>query len=291
VSPPNSSPLSPTDDLDYLDTLFQETAASMAAQRQFAQDHLGQIAVAVAGDIVKGVVGAIPIVGPRLLHPIELPPKGATQAEQYQHYKDMLEARGYTLAADKPTVVALRGVDTKGQSHTTTSATSYDETLVMISKDAKGEPHVTTFGGSTHPGQTTAAVGGTVGVPDVDGDGKADVGMINAGEYELVKHAVNGGDHNGAAAWDVHTVGGSGVLPGVRDTNHDGVYSQAEKDASAARGDVLTGVMIHQGAANAPQSAGCINLSSSNSVYPEFIKSAGGAGNSMKLVILDGSKP
>jgi hypothetical protein len=289
MAPPNFCP-GPKEDLDYLETLFQETAASIAAQKQFAKDHAAQVMAGVLVDAAKELIGAIPFVGQQILHPIELPPKGATQAEQYEHYKAMLEARGYSLAADKPTVVALRGVASTGDSHATTAALKYDDTMVVISKDAKGEPHVTTFSGSTHPGESNAAIGGTVGVPDVDKDGKADVGMINAGEYELVKHAINDGNHNGATAWDVRTLAGSGALPGVRDTNHDGVYSDAERAASLARGDVLTGVMIHQGAANVPQSAGCLNLSNKDAVYPEFVKAAGGAGNSMKLVILDGGK-
>lgn len=222
----------------------------------------------------------------RELHPVELPPKGASEARQYDHYKRMLEARGFTLDPTNPTVVGMRGLDTTGAAHATTSAAKYDDTLVVLTKDAKGNPHVSTFPGSTHPGQSTSATMGSDGVPDVNGDKQADVGMINAGEYKVVPTH----DHAGNKAWAIQTVDGSGVLPGVRDTNHDGKYSEAERNASQSRApaaDALTGVMIHQGGVANPWSTGCVNLSQSNNVYPEFIKAVGGSNQSMKLVILD----
>lgn len=157
---------------------------------------------------------------------------------------------------------------------------------MVLNRDAKGKPVVTTLAGSTHPGQNTAAVGGTVGVPDVNGDGKADVGMIEPGEYRLVPT----GNHAGASAWAVQTTSGSGQIPGVRDTNQDGQYTPAERDASGSRKDVLTGVMIHQGGKDNPWSAGCIDLSQNSTIYPQFIKAAGGSAQNMKLVVLDANR-
>src|SRR5262245_49024470 len=231
--------------------------------------------------------GAIPGLGfigtaiQRELHPIELPYKGASEARQYEHYKKMLEARGFTLDPTNPTVVGMRGIDSTGSAHATTSAAKYDDTLVVLSKDAKGNPHVSTFPGSTHPGQSTSATMGSDDVPDVNGDKQADVGMINAGEYKVVPTH----DHAGNKAWAIQTVDGSGRLPGVRDTDHDGKYTEAERDASQSRAtpDALTGVMIHQGGASNPWSTGCVNLSQNSNVYPEFIKAVGGSNSSMKL--------
>jgi hypothetical protein len=220
------------------------------------------------------------------MNPVERAPANATQAQKYEHYQRMLEARGYTVDEKTPTVVALRGVNSTGGKQVTTAASAYDDTIVVLKKDAQGKPVVTELAGTTHPGQSNAAVGGTVGVPDVNGDGKADVGMIDPGEYRLVPH----GDHAGAKAWDVRTVDGSGQIPGVRDTNQDGKYTDAERDASQGRKDVLTGVMIHQGGHTEPWSAGCINLSQDSKVYPEFIKAAGGAAQPMKLVVLDANR-
>ena len=126
----------------------------------------------------------------------------------------------------------------------------------------------------------------TASEPDVNHDGVSDVGMINAGEYSVVPHA----DHAGNTAWAIHTVGGSDSLPGVRDTNHDGVYSAAERQASETRTpqpDTLGGVLIHQGGTDVPWSLGCVNMSQNRDVYPQFIQAVGGHDSSMKLVILD----
>jgi hypothetical protein len=180
----------------------------------------------------------------------------------------------------------MRGISSDGLSHAAESTRRYDDTMVVLTRDANGDPHVRVLAGSTHPGQRTASVGGSVGVPDVANeqggapDGEADVGIILEGEYNLVPR----GDHNGAAAWDVR-LGNSGILPGYRDTDQDGEFSTAERSASDTRNDTLTGVMIHQGAATHPQSAGCLNMSSND--YAQFIDAFGGENEGGKLIVLD----
>jgi hypothetical protein len=276
--------------LDYIENPFAEVIDALLDEAQKAKQR-EEFGRAVAG-LVTGAIGALPG-GDRInaaikreLNPIVLAPAKAGPARQYEHYQKMLEARGYTVDPKTPTVVALRGVSATAGAHATTSAASYDDTIVVLNRDAKGRAVVTTLAGSTHPGQSTAAVGGTVGVPDVNGDGKADVGMIEPGEYRLVPT----GNHAGASAWAVQTTGGSGQIPGVRDTNQDGQYSPAERKDSESRKDVLTGVMIHQGGKDTPWSAGCINLSQDSKIYPEFIKAAGGSAQNMKLVVLDANR-
>lgn len=202
----------------------------------------------------------------------------ASQAEQYEHYKRIIEARGYTLAPDSPTVLAIRGMSSDGTLHPTTSAAHYDDTLVVLTRDEKGDAHVTTFAGSTHPGQNSSTAS-----PDVTGDRRGDVGMIEPGEYKIDPR----GEHAGAAAWDVKTESNSGEIPGVRDTDHDGNFTPAERTASEGRGDTLTGVLIHQGGEDNPWSVGCINLSQKEDVYPEFIEAVGGENASMTLIIID----
>jgi hypothetical protein len=260
----------------------------------------------MAGRAVKRAVDALPIpdsvrstaasIVAQILNPVRLPPASYSESEQFEHYKRMLEARGFTLDPSHPTVVALRGLNSSdGSVHAPNVVNRYDETIVVLSKDAKGDTHVKTFAGSTHPDRVDYPVGGTVGVPTVDDDQIADVGMINPGEYRLEHRA----DHNGAAAWDVRTPDNSGRIPGVRDTDHDGVFSEAERSASQTRvfqdgrvGDTLTGVMIHQGGPNSPASAGCVNISSKSTDYPEFIKAVGGTNaTSMKLIVMDANAP
>ncbi|HET8648153.1 MAG TPA: hypothetical protein VFO85_21835, partial [Vicinamibacteria bacterium] len=73
--------------------------------------------------------------------------------------------------------------------------------------------------------------------------------------------------------------------PGFRDTNQDGTYTPEERQASEDRNDTLTGVMIHQGAADHPQSAGCLNMSSSD--YSQFVEAFGGKNQPGRMVVLD----
>ena len=164
--------------------------------------------------------------------PIGLAPAGASQAEQYAHYERMLTSRGFTLHPSEPTVLALRGMNPDGASHDTTSASRYDDTMVVLQRDAQGQPQVTTLAGSTHPGQATAGIGGSVGVPDVDGNGAADVGMLNAGEYLLVRRT----DHNGAAAWDVRTLANSGAVPGARTSIRTGSTRPSSAECRTSHG-------------------------------------------------------
>ena len=212
------------------------------------------------------------------LVPVRLAPPGASVAEQFEHYKAIIEARGFSLDPVHPTVLAIRGMASDGTVHPTTSAARYDDTLVVLKRDANGNVEVTTFAGSTHPGQRSSTAS-----PDVTRDGLGDVGMINAGEYRIEPR----GEHAGAAAWDVRTAAGSHDLAGVRDTDHDGQFSAAERAASAGRGDTLSGVLIHQGGADNPWSIGCINLSQNQDVYPQFIQTVGGDQASMKLIVVD----
>lgn len=259
----------PTEAVPQLQALFLDIARS----RERFRDGL-------AGAAAGAARGIRPV-------PVALPSKGATAAQQYAHYERILASRGIALHPTQPTVLALRGLNSEGTAHGTKSVPRYDDTMVVLKRDAHGQPQVTTLAGSTHPGSAKASVGGTVGVPDVSGDKKADVGMLEPGEYLLVRRAA---DHNGAEAWDVRTSANSSAVPGVRDTNQDGVYSAEERTASQAAGHTMTGVMIHQGADKVPQSAGCLNLSSESKIYPEFVTALGEGTESRKLVVLDANE-
>jgi hypothetical protein len=231
---------------------------------------------------LRGLVEAIPPSVRRdiaeALVPIELAPVVLTEAAKFEHYQRIIEARGFTVDPGSPTVLAIRGMGTDGTLHPTTSAAHYDDTIVVLTRDALGQPHVTTLAGSTHPGQRSSSDS-----PDVTGDKVGDVGMIDPGEYRIEPR----GPHAGDWAWDVLTPARSDYLPGVRDTDHDGSFSQTEKQASHTRGDTLSGVLIHRGGPENPWSIGCINLSQNRDVYPKFIDAVGGKSSSFKVVLLD----
>lgn len=116
-------------------------------------------------------------------------------------------------------------------------------------------------------------------------DGAKDVGMIDPGVYV----AVGRGARNliaGHAAFDVKLASnGSGRLPGVRDTNHDGVFDEEERAASARRSDGLTAVLFHHGDADAPPAVGCQVFA--DGPMREFVRAVGGASATFDYVLVD----
>jgi hypothetical protein len=205
--------------------------------------------------------------------PINLAPAGWSEKKKYDYYSSIVRAKGGKVDGKMPTVLGLRGLSPSGKHHSSTSAASYDETFVVIKNG-----HASLYRGATHPGQTRSSMS-----PDVNGDGVGDVGTIRPGNYV----AKPNGPHGGNSSFWVNTVGGSGSLPGYRDTNHDGFYSSSEKSASERRNDKLTGVLFHQGNANAPSSVGCQTMSPST--FSAFLKTVGGGKATFRYTLVDAS--
>jgi len=188
--------------------------------------------------------------------PVTMAPVTGTEREQYAMYASMVErAGGQVCPNGQPTVLGLR-------QGTGTSARAYDDAFVVLTPDGR----VQRFGGATHPGQNSSTAS-----PDVTGDGRGDVGMIRPGNYQVVPN----GPHAGAASFHVRTLGGSGNVPGWRDTNHDGRFSESEQAGSESRRDTLSGVLFHQGGSNAPSSIGCQTMSPAE--YQRFLNAVGGS--------------
>lgn len=183
------------------------------------------------------------------------PTTTGTEREQYEMYAAMVRRAGGEVCPNgQPTVLGLRqGVGS--------SARRYDDQFVVLTPDG----HVQRFGGATHPGQNSSRAS-----PDVTGDGAGDVGMIRPGNYRVVPN----GEHAGAPSFHVRTLDGSGNLPGWRDTNHDGQFSDRERAGSESRRDTLSGVLFHQGNANTPSSIGCQTMSPAE--YRRFLDAVGG---------------
>jgi hypothetical protein len=139
------------------------------------------------------------------------------------------------------TVVAVRSADTHVK-------IAFDDKMTV---QIPGKPDVT-FAASTHPWfQNNAAA------PDVDHDGVPDVGMLKPGKY----HAKKKGTTYGAPTYAVSQLNGNPAVPGWRNTNHDDVYSDAEKAASDARGDLLTDILVHAAGPGSIAPIGCQVLS------------------------------
>ena len=196
----------------------------------------------------------------------------------YEAYAAFAKAQAdFTPAASAVSVLGLRGLSITGEQHPTKFGHAFDDTIVVFSADGVTARR---FPASTHPFEKN----GVSGVPDVDGDGASDVGMIAPGIYDVTGRArLIAGQPS-----FVVTRSGSGRLPGWRDTNHDGVLSDEEMAASVKRKDGLTDVLLHQGEGGAPAAVGC-------QVFPaaaitDFVRAAAGvtpAHSSFRYVLID----
>lgn len=237
--------------------------ATEAAVRQF-QQATGAKVDGVVGPETVGRLQATPpgtnpvsdYTPPATTPPPIAPATTGTEREQFDMYASMIRRAGGEVCPNgQPTVLGLRqGVGG--------STRRYEDTFVVLTPDG----HVKRFGGATHPGQNSSTAS-----PDVTGDGRGDVGMIRPGNYRVVPN----GEHAGAASFHVRTLGGSGNLPGWRDTNHDGTFADRERAGSESRGDTLSGVLFHQGNSNTPSSIGCQTMSPAE--YRRFLDAVGGS--------------
>jgi hypothetical protein len=197
----------------------------------------------------------------------------ALGSDAYRAYADLATEGGGSPSHGTVTVLGLRGLSLDGTTHPTKYAHAFDDTLVVLRADGSVER----FAGSTHPFERK----GVPGVPDTNGDGVPDVGMIKPGVYD-----VTGRDRTiaGAASYAV-TQRSSGKLPGWRDTDHDGILDDDERAVSDRRGDGLTDVLFHQGEGGAPAAVGCQVLPSS--AIRAFTAAVGGARARFRYVLVD----
>jgi hypothetical protein len=178
------------------------------------------------------------------------------------------------------TVIGIRGLTIDGVVHETTSVRAYDDLFVVLTQDRR----VLLLAGSTHPFETRMPTGS--GVPDVDGDGVPDVGMIAAGTYLAVGRGA-ARLTAGLPAYDVRQ-GNTGALPGFRDTDHDGTFSDAERALSLNKGHTLTSVLFHHAGEGAPRVVGCQVLAPED--MSRLTAGVGGEGASFEYVLIEGAK-
>jgi hypothetical protein len=194
--------------------------------------------------------------------------------EAYRAYATLAAASGAAPAPGTVTVLGLRGLSVDGAKHGTSFERSFDDTLIVLGADGVTALR---FAASTHPFERK----GVPGVPDVNGDRVADVGMIRPGVYDVA-----GRDRliAGAASFVV-TQGGAGKLPGWRDVDHDGLLTDDERAASERRNDGLTDVLFHQGEGAAPPAVGCQVLPAS--AIRAFTTAVGGGHARFRYVLVD----
>lgn len=256
-------------DADYLDMQTAVGNAELAA-RLFQPPAEGEDAGVEAA---PGLRAERPSAGTTPVTPQSyVPPANATDEELYAFYANIARQNGnlHPLGPNGqplPTVVGLRGVDLQGRIHPTENRRSpergqeggYDDTLIVLQPDGT----IRRMAFSSHPFQNNSRLS-----PDVDRDGRGDVGTIRPGEY----YARAGFSHAGDSAWSVRrqteTVGPDGLprvapgddhIPAWRDTDHDFKLSPAERTGSEGRlrnnstaqtdsqmGDYATSVLFHQ---------------------------------------------
>lgn len=149
------------------------------------------------------------------------------------------------LAPTRPMVLGLRGLALQGSLHETRADVEFDDTLVVLRAGIATE-----LAGSTHPFLLASSH-----VPDVDRDGTGDVGLVRPGRYDVLPRP-SSRDIVGQPTFHV-TVSGVDSIPGWRDTDHDGVISDAERAASERRGDRMSAILFHVGGDGAPAAVGC----------------------------------
>lgn len=200
-------------------------------------------------------------------------PSKSTKA-RYLHYRKLLAAHGYRLdeRPNERTVIGLRGLGPEGRGYREEARPirAYNDTFVVLWRDARGKRHVVTLRGSTTPGQTRTTLSGT---PDADRDGVKDIAHLRPGLYRYKT-----GTYKGKSAFRPVT-----PTPAYRDTDHDGRIARSEKQRSVERGDMATGILFHRGRDTRPSSVGCQTLSPA--VFAEFEAAIGG--DTFDYVLID----
>lgn len=237
-----------------------QTRAALAGQHPGTVGSVGS---------VGGTAPSSPGAARRMINgvPIKLSTAASTDAK-FDEYAAMVRAAGGKIEPGKPTILALRGVNAHtGQIHGTTSSKQLDDTIVVLEQDRDGTKHVRQWAGSTHPGQTSVNRGD---VPDVDGDGRRDVGILVEGNYAGRKHDKL---HHGKVAIRITMPNGRTAVPGVRDPDHNGVYTNG--NYAHGRRSNMDGILIHGSTGRGKVSSlGCFNLSNrkAGDDFDQFLK-------------------
>lgn len=153
------------------------------------------------------------------------------------HWGFLAGKLGAEPSLPRPLLICLRGIRVgEIASHPMRSVAEYDDTGVLLSAD-RG-PLV--FSMSSHAYQVNSKLS-----PDVDGDGRGDVGTIRPGRYVLKDKRA--GKY---PTFHVTMPDGSERIPCYRDTNHDGIIGHGEDNPAWT----ATAVLAHGGIDDPPDS-------------------------------------
>ena len=224
----------------------------------------------------------VPVESPSGSASAEPPPAPPPSPSEFDKEKTWAEAHGVTIAAGKTVVIGKR----RGGEN---RAEVYQDEIVVLRSDKT----VVRFVASTKPAQLPDPAGT---VPDVNSDGRRDLGVVRPGIYEARGDEAFGLPGHERNAFRVYTTDGKTALPAWRDTSGDGVFSAAEKQHSETRDHRITGILIHYGFAPngtkvgaatyaGPWSVGCQNIIYSD--LEAFVTAVGGASAKFTYAIVE----
>ena len=193
-----------------------------------------------------------------------LAPRGATPAEQFEHYRQVIESHGGAINPDGATVLAIRGENPEGAIHRTVVCKGYADTMVVLNRSADGSPQVTTLPGSTYPSQTSYA--------------KRGVSIVQPGSFRAIPHRIY---KNMPSYYVLNPGQGDGNLPSWRDLDMDGTFSAEERQVPFT----ASAILFHSGNADGVSSAGCQNLSPAR--MEQFIAAVGGPNASFLFTMVE----
>jgi hypothetical protein len=157
---------------------------------------------------------------------------GSEPGESTTHWGWLAGELGADFPLIRPFLIGIRGVAPReDETHELVARPAYDDSFVLLSPDPV-PPYL--FPGATHAYQLDSKLS-----PDVDGDGRGDVGTIRPGRFVLTLAV-----EKPFPIFTLTMAGtGSGNIPCFRDTDHDGEYSPAE----ITRSSLASAVLLHTG--------------------------------------------
>jgi len=198
----------------------------------------------------------------------EVKPIPKTEAGQYAYYQDIIQKAGGKFRGG-PEERNLLSFRTPTSTKVNGGEGRYDDTTVMLWKDAQGQPHVRTYQSNTDP---TSHYEGSYG-QDANHDGRLDLGRIPPGSYTYYK---SHSDHLG----NVLRSGSEFAVD--RDTNHDGLFNDGAK-TSTGGGSML----FHAGGNSMTGSAGCQTFAPAD--FQKFWKDLGNYNGPIGFTLVNGS--
>lgn len=185
--------------------------------------------------------------------------EGMTDAQKFALYADYVQRFGSDkakadLAAGRVVILGLR-VETNTRANGGQGV--YDDRIVTLRRLPNGQFQVTELRANTEPGsQYEDGWSGRTRRPmgvDANRDGRLDLGRLVDGTHEYMR--ANVGPNFGPTQPD-----GNNILmpttsrPVVRDTNHDGVFDDRDRNRHSFEGRTM---YFHRGGVNNTYSAGC----------------------------------